>query len=110
MNSLVDADIDDIQRKIGESRVGADSRISVGVRASDIEVDFIRSEEQLEHLSEATHEGVRSRALVRIIRGIDERLPIGITDSVLVAVVVAFAYGGDGPPSRVLELALPGGD
>src|SRR5688572_26439154 len=46
--------------------------------------------------------------MVGIIRRIDERLPVDITDGLWIAVEVAFIDRGNGPPGRILEFACPG--
>jgi hypothetical protein len=113
VDALVDADVDHILGRVREAPIRAhilhilDGR---GVGTRDQEGELVSPEEEPEHTGDGSRHIVCARSVVRIVRGVDQRLPVRVAGRPPVAVVVSLPNGRDGPPVGVAVLAVPGGD
>jgi hypothetical protein len=107
MDSLVDPHIDRIQGQIREAVIRAGFRRGIWIRADDREVHPIRPEVQFQYTRQRASHIIGARGPVRIVWGIEQRLPIRVALRLWVAVILALPDGGDRSPEGILLLAIP---
>ena len=61
---------------------------------------FVGTEIEGKHLHNAADERISAGGMVGIIRRVDERLPVDVTDGLWIAVEVAFIDRGDAAKAR----------
>src|SRR5215211_7716356 len=76
MDSLVDPHIDRIQGQIREATIRAGFRRGIWIRADHREADPIRPEVQFQYTRQRASHVIGARGPVRIVWGIEQRLPI----------------------------------
>jgi hypothetical protein len=110
MNAFEDTGCDHIIGGVRETAIGTRllDRHRVGGRRS--ESHLVRPKKERERAGRRARDVVCARGVVGIVRGVDQRLPVWISNRPRVGVVITETNGGYRPPSIVGDLAVPRGD
>src|SRR5262245_13842748 len=110
MNTFEDTGCDHIRGGVRETAIDARllDRHLVGGRHS--ESHFVRPKKERERAGRRASDVVGARSVVGIVRVVDQRLPVWISNRPRVVVVLTKSNGGHRPPKIVGELGVPRGD
>src|SRR5262249_43161739 len=107
MDTLVDTHINDILSGVRKALVLADLLVGEWVIGGHGEPHPVGFEEERQHFGHGTGHIVCAGRVIRIVRRIDQRLPVRIADRPWISVFITFPNGGDGPPENVMSLGVP---
>jgi len=110
MYAFVDTGCDYILGGIRETAIGARLLDRPRVGGPHSESHFVRPKKERERAGRRSCDVVRARSVVGIVRGVDQRLPVWISNRRRVGVVITESNGGYRPPKIVCDLAVPRGD
>jgi hypothetical protein len=110
MNPFEDTGCDHIIGGVRETVIGTRllDRHRVGGRHN--ESHFVRPKKERERAGRRASDVVGARSVVGIVRGVDQRLPVWISNRPRVGVVITESNGGYRPPKIVGDLGVPRGD
>src|SRR6266403_3367519 len=102
MEAVVDADIDHIGCHVRETIIGARFFGGLRVVAGDCEGHVVLPEEERERAGQRAGDTVGAGGIVGIGRGVQKRLPRGVTGRRRIAVVLALLDGRDRSPKNIV--------
>src|SRR5262245_4028775 len=110
MNAFVDTGCDHILGGVREMAIVARLLDRHRVSGRHSESHLVRPKKERERAGRRACDVVGPRSVVGIVRGVDQRLPVWISNRPRVGVVIAESNGGYRPPKNVGDLSVPRGD